>query len=167
MILFLNGDLGCLCTWNFPMQLGVFVWICTCVCVHVIPQPIFLFFFFMRPRAVLPLDCITCSAPVWLSLAGWWSFLAGYENQSEFLAPTFPHTLTGPTTRLILYSLLLFFPDCNASVHKGCRDSLPVCAKVKMKVNLHSQLVYHWFCSMVLSCGQYWFFFCFFLSPCV
>uniref|UniRef100_A0A3Q2R2M4 Phorbol-ester/DAG-type domain-containing protein n=1 Tax=Fundulus heteroclitus TaxID=8078 RepID=A0A3Q2R2M4_FUNHE len=23
---------------------------------------------------------------------------------------------------------------CNASVHKGCRDSLPVCANVKMKV---------------------------------
>uniref|UniRef100_A0A3P8SBS1 Si:dkey-172h23.2 n=1 Tax=Amphiprion percula TaxID=161767 RepID=A0A3P8SBS1_AMPPE len=27
---------------------------------------------------------------------------------------------------------------CNASVHKGCRDSLPVCAKVKMKVKLPS-----------------------------
>uniref|UniRef100_A0A3B4FL79 Si:dkey-172h23.2 n=1 Tax=Pundamilia nyererei TaxID=303518 RepID=A0A3B4FL79_9CICH len=30
---------------------------------------------------------------------------------------------------------------CNASVHKGCRDSLAVCAKVKMKVQLpHSSL---------------------------
>uniref|UniRef100_A0A8P4G5B5 Si:dkey-172h23.2 n=1 Tax=Dicentrarchus labrax TaxID=13489 RepID=A0A8P4G5B5_DICLA len=27
---------------------------------------------------------------------------------------------------------------CNASVHKGCRDSLPVCAKVKMKVKVPS-----------------------------
>lgn len=61
------------------------------------------------------------------------------KNQSDFLAPTFPHTLTCPTTttiRLTEYSLLLFFPDCNASVHKGCRDSLAVCAKVKMKVQL-------------------------------
>ncbi|XP_041844776.1 A-kinase anchor protein 13 isoform X3 [Melanotaenia boesemani] len=28
----------------------------------------------------------------------------------------------------------LFCTYCNASVHKGCRDSLPVCAKVKMKL---------------------------------
>ncbi|XP_024150558.1 A-kinase anchor protein 13 isoform X1 [Oryzias melastigma] len=28
----------------------------------------------------------------------------------------------------------LFCSYCNASVHKGCRDSLPVCAKVKMKL---------------------------------
>uniref|UniRef100_A0A3B4ZJE4 Phorbol-ester/DAG-type domain-containing protein n=1 Tax=Stegastes partitus TaxID=144197 RepID=A0A3B4ZJE4_9TELE len=32
---------------------------------------------------------------------------------------------------------------CNASVHKGCRDSLPVCAKVKMKVKLPSLLIHH------------------------
>uniref|UniRef100_A0A3Q2ZL98 Si:dkey-172h23.2 n=1 Tax=Kryptolebias marmoratus TaxID=37003 RepID=A0A3Q2ZL98_KRYMA len=29
---------------------------------------------------------------------------------------------------------VLFCTYCNASVHKGCRDSLPVCAKVKMKL---------------------------------
>lgn len=36
-----------------------------------------------------------------------------------------------------LYGLCMFvclFSDCNAQVHKGCRESLPVCAKVKMKV---------------------------------
>lgn len=48
-------------------------------------------------RAVLPFDCITCSAPVWLSLVGWWSFLASSEDQSDFLAPTFPHTHPRPS----------------------------------------------------------------------
>uniref|UniRef100_A0A8C2BI05 Phorbol-ester/DAG-type domain-containing protein n=1 Tax=Cyprinus carpio TaxID=7962 RepID=A0A8C2BI05_CYPCA len=32
--------------------------------------------------------------------------------------------------------------NCNAQVHKGCRESLPVCAKVKMKV-IHCLL--YWF----------------------
>uniref|UniRef100_A0A3Q3ICV6 Phorbol-ester/DAG-type domain-containing protein n=1 Tax=Monopterus albus TaxID=43700 RepID=A0A3Q3ICV6_MONAL len=31
---------------------------------------------------------------------------------------------------------------CNASVHKGCRDSLPICAKVKMKIKAFSQLLH-------------------------
>lgn len=129
---------GCLHNWNFPMQLSDYA------CAS-FPRSIslfsFFFFFFsppVRPRAVLPLDCITCSAPVWLSLVGWWSFLAGYENQSEFLAPTFPHTRRQPhhlRHHALAHShCCFFFPDCNASVHKGCRDSLPVCAKVKMKV---------------------------------
>lgn len=113
-------------------------------------------FFPLHTHAVLPLDCITRSAPVWLSLAVCWSFLAGYENQSEFLAPTFPHTPSlAPTARSDSQcSLLLFFPDCNASVHKGCRDSLPACAKVKMKVKRPSQSL-HCFCRIQLSCSQY------------
>lgn len=92
----------------------------------------------LHPQAVLPIDCITCTAPVWLSLAAWWSFLAGYEDQSDFLAPTFKAHPPAPSSSQgsLHCSLLLFFPDCNASVHKGCRDSLPVCAKVKMKVRL-------------------------------
>ncbi|KAK2853492.1 hypothetical protein Q5P01_006153 [Channa striata] len=32
---------------------------------------------------------------------------------------------------------------CNASVHKGCRDSLPVCAKVKMKLPKQQLVVPH------------------------
>lgn len=58
------------------------------------------------------------------------------------------------TTTLIVFtelSVLLFFsfffPDCNASVHKGCRDSLPVCAKVKMKVKVPAELLHHCLCS--------------------
>lgn len=113
--------------------------------IHVCASKPILFFLF--PRAVLPLSCITHSAPVWLSLAGWWSFLADCENPSEFLAPIslpplFPtrthsrtHTPTHTYT-ITKLTLLLFFPDCNASVHKGCRDSMPVCANVKMKVKL-------------------------------
>uniref|UniRef100_A0AAZ3NTG6 Phorbol-ester/DAG-type domain-containing protein n=1 Tax=Oncorhynchus tshawytscha TaxID=74940 RepID=A0AAZ3NTG6_ONCTS len=30
--------------------------------------------------------------------------------------------------------------NCNAQVHKGCRDSLPVCVQVKMKVTFGSAL---------------------------
>ena len=83
----------CLHNWNFPMQSSICVCVCVCVCECASDVSLSYFFLLLRPRAVLPLDCITCSAPVWLSLVGWWSFLAGYENQSEFLAPTFPHTL--------------------------------------------------------------------------
>uniref|UniRef100_A0A674BUJ5 Phorbol-ester/DAG-type domain-containing protein n=1 Tax=Salmo trutta TaxID=8032 RepID=A0A674BUJ5_SALTR len=33
-----------------------------------------------------------------------------------------------------------FCTNCNAHVHKGCRESLPVCAKVKMKVRKEQHL---------------------------
>lgn len=58
-------------------------------------------------------------------------------------------------------SLLFLFPDCNASVHKGCRDSLPACAKVKMKVSSVTPAP----CRLVglFLCSRYWFIFSFLL----
>lgn len=58
----------CLHNWNFPMQWSVHM------CVRQSPS---LFFPFIHKQE-LPIDCITCTAPVWLSLAAWWSFLAGW-----------------------------------------------------------------------------------------
>ena len=84
------------------------------------------------------------------------------KPSQNFSPPPFHKTLSTPHPRQPagLYSpcvLLLFFPDCNASVHKGCRDSLPVCAKVKMKVNVPSHLLHHRLYSVLLSCRQCWF----------
>lgn len=103
---------------------------------------------------VLLLDCITCSAPVWLSLVGWWSFLASSEIPVRLSIPepfhiplTHPHP---PSSLLMMVTKPFLFPDCSASVHKGCRDSLPSCAKVKMKVHIPSAC--HFF--SVLSSSQ-------------
>uniref|UniRef100_A0A3B3CFA3 Si:dkey-172h23.2 n=1 Tax=Oryzias melastigma TaxID=30732 RepID=A0A3B3CFA3_ORYME len=60
------------------------------------------------------------------------------KTSQDFLAPTPPRTPSlapTPPSKTPSIHCSLFFPDCNASVHKGCRDSLPVCAKVKMKVS--------------------------------
>lgn len=55
----------------------------------------------------------------------------------------------------------LFFLDCNAQVHKGCRESLPVCAKVKMKV--FQDCLLSWFSYDI--CHKQWNF-CFFANYC-
>lgn len=118
----------------------------------------FLFFSFLHRQYYS--SVASHAAPVWLSLVGWWSFLASSENQSDFLAPLF---FAHPWHSHILqpscsyYPPILFFPDCTASVHKSCRDSLPVCAKVKMKVSVPSDASRKSFFSVLLSCSQYWF----------
>lgn len=117
-----------------------------------------LLFFFLPPSwRVLLLDCITCSAPVWLSLVGWWSFLASSEIPVRLSIPqpfhiplTHPHP---PSSLLMMVTKSFLFPDCSASVHKGCRDSLPACAKVKMKV--HIPLACHFF-SILSSHNRKW-----------
>lgn len=106
---------------------------------------------------VLLLDCITCSAPVWLSLVAWWSFLASSEIPVRLSIPqpfhiplTHPHP---PSSLLMMVTKPFLFPDCSASVHKGCRDSLPACAKVKMKV--HIPLACHFFSILSLTTENY------------
>lgn len=68
-----------------------------------------------------------------------------WKKQSEFRAPTFtthpwplPLLPSSPCSEQSRHMLFFFFflSDCNASVHKSCRDSLPICAKVKMKVKV-------------------------------
>lgn len=117
----------------------------------------YLFFSPHLPRAALPLDCITCFAPVWLSLAGWWSFLAGYENQSDFLAPTFPHTLTCPTTTTI--RLTVFTPSFLSRLQcfrpQGLQRQPGCLCQGEDEGTASSQLLLRRFCSTLLSWSQY------------
>lgn len=123
----------CLHNWNFPMQFSIYVCVCECA------SDVSLSYFFPSPpstSSITPrLHHMLCS-----SLA----FISGLvEFPGRLWKPvriSSPHLSTHPP-RHHAHSILccFFFPDCNASVHKGCRDSLPVCAKVKMKVKVPSE----------------------------
>lgn len=77
-----------------------------------------------------------CSGLAFIS--GLVEFPGQLRNTSQtFYPPTFPYTLDTPTSSIIIAHdgyQAFSFPDCGASVHKSCRDSLPSCAKVKVKV---------------------------------
>lgn len=135
----------------------------TCVCV------ISVFFPPHRPRAALPLDCITCFAPVWLSLAGWWSFLAGYEKPVRFSSPHFsahphmPHHHHHQANRVFTPS---FLSRLQCFRPQGLQRQPGCLCQGEDEGTASSQLLLHRFCSTLLSRSQYRFSFhlCFF-SP--
>lgn len=134
------------------------MFMCLCVC-HSSASSSSFFFFLLPPQTVLLLCCITCCSSL-AFISGLVEFPGQLRKPVGLSSPPIfrsPVTLPHPPPSCSYYPPILFFPDCTASVHKSCRDSLPVCAKVKMKVTVPSDAIRNWFFSVLLSCSQYWF----------
>lgn len=124
---------------KFPMPLCVYVLACVRACVS-----------FLGPLAPThlppPFPSSTSSITLRLhhTLSPSLAFISGLvEFPGQLRRPVrvsilhhYTHTHTHCRAGLTSLFSLSLLPDCNSSVHKSCRDSLPACAKVKMKVKV-------------------------------